>query len=198
MAEQRQMESAARYVSSDANIQDGRGRPNPYSRAEQMRRALWHLAYWTVFRWMPRFVPGWHRTVLRAFGARVGNGVIIRPSARFECPWNVTLDDFAVVGAEVRLYALGPIHIGRHTVLSQRAHLCAGTHDYTDPCMPLIRAPIAIGNGAWICAEAFVGPHSIVGNRTVVGARAVVRGRLPDDMVCAGNPCRPLKARRMR
>lgn len=198
MNEQCPMETSARHDGRIANSQDGRGQPNPYSIAEQMRRALWHLAYWPLFRWIPRIVPCWHRAVLRAFGARVGKGVVIRPSARFECPWNVILDDYAVVGAEVRLYALGPIRVGRHTVLSQRAHLCAGTHDYTDPCMPLIRASIAIGNGAWICTEAFVGPHSIVGDRTVVGARAVVTGRLPDDMVCAGNPCRPLKARRMR
>ena len=179
-------------------IQDGRGQPNPYSTLEQVKRSLWHLIYWPLFRCVPRFVSGWHRSVLRAFGATIGKGVIIRPSAIFECPWNVSLGDYSVVGAEVRLYALGPIHIGDHTVLSQRAHLCAGTHDYTDSRMPLIRAPVVVGKGAWICTEAFLGPHAVVGNRTVVGARSVVIGTLPDDMVCAGNPCKPIKPRRMR
>lgn len=198
MTEQSQLENSAQYGRNSASIQDGRGQPHPYSALEQLKRALWHLTYWPFFRCIPRFVPGWHRNVLRAFGAKVGKGVIIRPSAQFECPWNITLADYSVVGAEVRLYALGPIHIGEHTVLSQRAHLCAGTHDYTDSRMPLVRAPIVVGNGAWICAEAFVGPHAVVGNRTVVGARAVVAGKLPDDMVCAGNPCKPIKARRMK
>jgi putative colanic acid biosynthesis acetyltransferase WcaF len=64
--------------------------------------------------------------------------------------------------------------------------------------MPLLRPAIVIGHGVWICTEAFIGPGAKVGDRAVVGARSVVTGSLPADMVCAGNPCRPIKNRVMR
>jgi putative colanic acid biosynthesis acetyltransferase WcaF len=183
---------------SVAASQDGRGQPHPYTRSEQLKRLLWHGFYWLAYRWVPRRLNGWHRGALRLFGAKVGAGALIYPSALIECPWNLVLADFCVVGAGVRLYALGRIELGSHSVISQHAHLCAGTHDYQDPAMPLLRTPITIGDGVWICAEAFIGPGAIVGDRSVVGARSVVTGELPAGMVCAGNPCRPLKPRIMR
>jgi len=178
--------------------QDGRGQPHPYTSHEQLKRLLWHAFYWLAYRWVPRKVNGWHRGALRLFGARVGAGVLIYPSALIECPWNLVLADYCVIGAGVRLYALGHIRLGSHSVVSQRAHLCAGTHDYQDPGMPLLRMPIIIGDGVWICTEAFIGPGAVVGDRSVVGARSVVTGELPPAMVCAGNPCRPIKSRIMR
>ena len=54
--------------------------------------------------------------------------------------------------------------------------------------MDLIKAPIAIGNGAWICADAFIGPGVKVGRGAVVGARAVVVKDVGDGAVVAGNP----------
>jgi putative colanic acid biosynthesis acetyltransferase WcaF len=178
--------------------QDGRGQPNPYSMSERFRRAIWICFYWTAYRWVPRFFNGWHRGALRLFGAKIGLGVSISPTALIECPWNLVLADYSLVGAAVRLYALGPIYLGEHSVVSQRAHLCAGSHDYCDPRMPLLRPSITIGHGVWICTEAFIGPGASVGDRAVVGARSVVTGYLPEDMVCAGNPCRPIKKRIMR
>jgi putative colanic acid biosynthesis acetyltransferase WcaF len=186
-------EEPARSVS-----QDGRAQPNPYAASERLLRAVWLCCYWSVFRWVPRFLNRWHRLVLRTFGARIGSDVLIYPSALIDCPWNLELADNCVIGAGVRLYALGKISLGAHTVVSQRAHLCAGSHDYLDPRMPLLRTPITVGRGVWICTEAFIGPGARIGDRAVIGARSVVTGDIPQDMVCAGNPCRPLKRREGR
>jgi len=178
--------------------QDGRGQPNPYLASERVRRALWACFYWTLYRWVPRFFNAWHRGCLRLFGAKIGREVTIDPSALIECPWNLALADYSLVGAGVRLYALGVISLGEHSVISQRAHICAGSHDYCDPRMPLLRPSITIGQGVWICTEAFIGPGAVIGDRAVVGARSVVTGHLPEDMVCGGNPCRPIKRRVMQ
>jgi putative colanic acid biosynthesis acetyltransferase WcaF len=184
---------------SSVNLtQDGRGAPNPYGFSERLARIIWSISYYLAYRYVPRIFNWWHRAVLRFFGAKVGRGVIIYPSAEIHFPWRVKLGDHCVVGAKVKLYSIGTIHIGEHSVISQHAHLCAGTHDYADPLMPLIRSNICIGRGCWICTEAFVGPSVEIGDRTVVGARAVVVSNLPGDMVCAGNPCRPIKPRIMK
>jgi len=178
--------------------QDGRGQPNPHSFKELAGRGAWAATYWSIYRWIPRHLNWWHRSILRVFGAKVGRAVTVYPSAHITCPWNLILKDYCVIGPGVELFALGTITIGKHSVLSQRAHLCAGTHDYTDPRMPLLRLPIRIGDGAWICAEVFIGPGVNVGDRSVVGARSVVIKDLPPDSVCAGNPCRTIRPRVMR
>jgi putative colanic acid biosynthesis acetyltransferase WcaF len=178
--------------------QDGRNQPYPYGWRERAGRIVWRCIYLCAFRFVPRTFNWWHRLVLRAFGAEVGTGTAIWPSAEIYFPWRLTLQDYCVIGPQVKLYSLGTIVVGKHAVISQYAHLCAGTHDYTNPTMPLIRSTIHIGNGCWICTEVFVGPDVTIGDRAVVGARAVVVSDLPGDMVCAGNPCRPIKPRVMQ
>jgi putative colanic acid biosynthesis acetyltransferase WcaF len=89
------------------------------------------------------------------------------------------------------------VTIGNHSVISQDAYLCAGTHDYTQPTLPLLREPITIGHGVWIAAGAFIGPTVTVGDNCVVGARAVVMKDVPPGMVVAGNPARVIKQRQM-
>jgi putative colanic acid biosynthesis acetyltransferase WcaF len=87
------------------------------------------------------------------------------------------------------------VTIGDHSVISQYAYICAGTHDYTQPMLPLLRPPITIGNGVWIAAGAFIGPNVIIGDNTVVGARAVVMSSVEASVVVAGNPARVIKQR---
>ena len=74
----------------------------------------------------------------------------------------------------VNIYNLGTVSIGDHTVISQDVYVCAGTHDYTQPGLPLLRPSIRIGSGVWICAGAFIGPGVSIGDNSIVGARAVV------------------------
>lgn len=160
-----------------------------WSRREQAARVLWACAR-PLFALSPRPLWGWRRFLLRVFGARVGAQVHVHPTARVVMPWNVELGDFAAVGDGVILYALGPISIGAGASVSQGAHLCAGSHDFRDPAMPLVKARIEIGAGAWICADAFIGPRVRVGEGAVVGACAVVVRDVEGDCVVAGNPAR--------
>lgn len=169
----------------------------PYSRREYLGRALWALAT-PLFRCSPRPLFGWRRLLLRCFGARVGRAVHVDPSARIEIPWNLDLGDGAAVGAHAWLYSLGPIRIGARATVSHRAHLCAGSHDYTDPSLPLLRTGLSVGADAWICSDAFIGPGVAVGEGAVVGAAAVAMRDVPPWNVVAGNPARFVKMRELR
>ena len=80
-------------------------------------------------------------------------------------------------------------------MVSQYAHLCAGTHDHTRPDLPLIKSPITLEDDVWIAADAFVGPGVTVGQGTVVGARASVFKDLPPWKICIGNPAHPISDR---
>nr|WP_279625429.1 hypothetical protein [Pusillimonas noertemannii] len=92
---------------------------------------------------------------------------------------------------------MAPIHIGRKVIISQGAYLCAGTHDIEDPDFQLIVKPITVCDGAWIAAEAFIGPGVIVGKASVVGARAVLFRDTEASSVYIGNPAKFLRYRRL-
>jgi putative colanic acid biosynthesis acetyltransferase WcaF len=168
---------------------------SPWTFRQNLARAAWMIAAKLLFR--PSFHNwyGWRRLLLRTFGARIARDVRIRPTAHIEIPWNLDIREGAVVGDYAILYSLGPITIGRRAVVSQYAHLCAGTHDYRYRDFPLLRPPIVIGDGAWIAADAFVGPNVTVGDGAVIGARSSVFKDIPPNMVAAGNPARPIKPR---
>jgi putative colanic acid biosynthesis acetyltransferase WcaF len=165
-----------------------------YSRGETVRRVLWAFGK-LLFRFSPRPCFGWRRFVLRCFGAKIGAHVNTYPSTRIYFPWNLTVGDWSAIGEDVLIYNLGPVTLGQKVTISHRAHLCAGTHDYTQLDLPLLKPPIVIGNQAWICADAFVGPGVTVGEGAVVGARAVVVKDVESWTVVAGNPARVIKKR---
>ena len=163
-----------------------------YSRRENVMRVAWAL-FQPIFRLTPRPLWGLRRAQLRLFGATVGEGAHIYPSAIIAMPWNITFGKNCTVGWGVRLYALGPMRIGDNATISQYAHLCGGTHDWSEPARPLIKTPIEICDGAWICTEAFVGPAVTVGRGAIVGARAVVMRDVSTQSTVAGNPAQILQ-----
>ena len=165
-----------------------------WSAAELLGRALWDLCG-PLFRWSPRQIWAWRTGLLRLFGARIGRHVHIHPSVRIALPWNLEIGDNSAVGDGVILYSLGLICLGADVTVSQYAHLCAGTHDYRRSDLPLIKAPIRVGEGAWICADAFVGPGVEIGAFAIAGARAVVVGPVEPWTIVAGNPARKIAAR---
>lgn len=167
-----------------------------YTPGEMLRRVLWGGGK-VLFRLSPRPCFGWRRLVLRCFGARVGRHVHVYPSTRIYFPWNLSIGDWSAIGEDALVYNLGPVTIGQQATISHRAHLCAGTHDYTRPDLPLLKPPITIGDQAWICADAFVGPGVTVGEGAIVGARAVAVKDVPPWSVVAGNPAREIKKREM-
>ena len=168
-----------------------------YSMVELARRMAWGVGE-LFFRHSLRPMFGWRRFLLRCFGARIGCHVHVYRTARIEQPWNLAVGDWSAIGEEARIYDLGKVTLGQRVTISQYAHLCAGTHDHTDPRLPLIRTPITIGDDAWICADAFVGPGVTVGEGAVVGARAVAVKDGPPWKVVAGNPARVVKDRHWR
>jgi putative colanic acid biosynthesis acetyltransferase WcaF len=171
-------------------------RARKYSRGELLRRVAW-AAVWPLFRFSPRPAFAWRRLLLRALGAKVGAGVHIYASAMIYYPWMLEIGADSAIGERALIYNLGPVTIGRRATISHQAHMCAGTHDYSDPALPLLKPPIVVGDEAWICADAFVGPGVTVGAGAVVGARAVAMRDVEPWTVVAGNPARAVKRREL-
>ena len=129
--------------------------------------------------------------LLRLFGAKIGKGVVVRPTARFTYPWKVSIGDYSWIGEDVVLYSLDHIEIGSHCVISQKSYLCTGSHDIQDKTFRLVTAPIKIGNGAWIATDCFVAPGVKIGSNAVIGSKSAVFKDIPHSQVAWGIPCTP-------
>lgn len=187
----------SRFEASTRDVIDIRANRHSkkWSRRELAGRIFWTLVY-PFFRLSPRpFFWSWRRGILRLCGAKIENDVHVHPTVRITIPWNLAIAEGAAVGDRAILYSLGLIRIGPRATISQGAHLCAGTHDWRDPAMPLLKPPIEIGADAWICADAFVGPGVKIGDASIVGARAVVMRDVAPATIVAGNPAREIGKR---
>ena len=165
------------------------------SLGNKLLRLVWHVVWLVLFRPFPRVGFAWRRQLLRLFGARVGSGVRVYGTARIYYPPHLQLADHAVLGDYVNCYNVAPITVGESAMVSQHAHLCAASHDFTVEHMPLVTKPIQIAARAWVCADAFIGPGVTVQEGAVVGARACVFRDVLAWQVVAGNPATVIKTR---
>jgi putative colanic acid biosynthesis acetyltransferase WcaF len=161
----------------------------------KIERLAWGIVWVLFVRFSPRRAFRWRCFCLRCFGATVGNRVRIYPSVNIFLPRNLIIGDFAVIGPSADLYSVATIRIGNHAMVSQRAVLCTATHNFQIIHLPLVSRPIEICSGAWVCADAFIGPGVTVNDGAIVGARAVTFKNVESYTIVAGNPAKFVKRR---
>lgn len=151
---------------------------------------LWWLIQAIAFPLSLHHLNGFRCWLLRLFGAQIGHGVVIRPTARFTYPWKVAIGDYCWVGDDVVFYSIDQIQIGSHSVISQKSYLCTAGHDFNKETFPLLPAPIKIGNGVWIATDCFIAPGVTIGSNAVIGARSSVFRNIANQQVAWGSPCK--------
>jgi putative colanic acid biosynthesis acetyltransferase WcaF len=169
--------------------------PAPYRLSEYARKFAWKVIGQPLVRLSPRPFRRFRIWVLRAFGAKIAASANIRSSAIIWHPWLLSLGEYSCIGDQALIYNLGPVQIGDHTLISQRVHVCNGSHDHRIPNLPLIRPTCVIGSGVWICADAFIGPGVTIGDNSLVAAAAVVVRPVAPGTIVGGNPAVVIKSR---
>ena len=169
-----------------------------FSVKNRLLRLVWAIVYVLFFQTSPRPFHAWRSFLLRCFGAKIGKGCHIYPKARIWAPWNLVMADYAGMADDVNCYSMAVVSLGKKVVVSQGTYLCTGSHNYEDPNFQLYAKPIHIGDNAWLCAESFINPGVTIGEGAVIGARALVTKDMPAWTVCAGNPCKPIKPRKIK
>ncbi|MFC3200256.1 hypothetical protein ACFOEW_00275 [Alteromonas oceani] len=166
-----------------------------FSLKHRLVRVLWEVCWFLLARWTPVPFHAWRARLLRFFGAKIEQGVFIYPSVKIWYPPNLIMEAKSTLGPEVQCYCMARIHLKEESIVSQRATLCAGTHDIDDPEFQLQTKPITIGKHAWIAAEAFVGPGVFIDDGAVLGARGVTFKNLDRLQVYTGNPAKKMRSR---
>ncbi|MGH7950561.1 MAG: WcaF family extracellular polysaccharide biosynthesis acetyltransferase [Limisphaerales bacterium] len=159
------------------------------------REIIWLLVSLILFRLCPFSLSPLKRGILRAFGARIGRNVVIKPQVKITFPWKLSVGDHVWLGEQCWLLNLERITIGNNVCISQRAFLCTGSHNYKLTTFDLITEPITVENGAWLGAGCWVGPGVVVGADSILAAGAVTTKNLEAGGVYRGNPAAFLKPR---
>nr|WP_321221276.1 WcaF family extracellular polysaccharide biosynthesis acetyltransferase [uncultured Psychroserpens sp.] len=169
--------------------------PGDFRGKSKVTVQLWWIVEKTLFAWSPQFFYGWRRFLLRSFGAKIGKGVLIRPSAKFTYPWKVSIDDYTWIGEDCILYSLGNITIGKHVAVAHGVYFNTGLHDYTKESFDIGHKEVIIEDEAWITNDVYIAPGVRIGKGCVIGARSNVFKDMPEGFICYGNPASAVKKR---
>ncbi|MCX5172809.1 DapH/DapD/GlmU-related protein [Streptomyces antibioticus] len=157
-------------------------------------QAAWYAALHLLFvKWW--FPARWRPALLRAFGARVGQRVLIRRGVRVHWPWKLDIGDDVWIGEDAWILNLEPVTIGSDCCVSQGALLCTGSHRRRSATFEFDNGPVRLEPGSWVAARGVVLRGVTVGRGAVVGAGAVAHQNLAAGAVLtAGQSGRAGKA----
>ena len=163
-----------------------------------LKITLWYFANALIVRasWNP--FMGIKVALLRAFGAKIGKGLVIKNNVIIKSPWNLEVGDDCWLGESCWIDNLDRVTIGSNVCISQGAMLLTGNHDYTNPTMPYRNAPISIEDGAWIGAQTTVCPGVTVHRNAILTVGSVATKDMVANGIYQGNPAVKIRERRIK
>jgi putative colanic acid biosynthesis acetyltransferase WcaF len=138
------------------------------------------------------------RGLLRAFGARIGRGVVLKNRINVKYPWNLAIGDHSWIGEGVWIDSLARVEVGANCCLSQGVMIETGNHDWSAPAFDLVVKPVALEDGAWAAVRSLLLPGSRLASHAVLGAGSVLSGDTEPYGVYAGVPASKVKERVIR
>ena len=126
--------------------------------------------------------------LLRLFGAKIGKGVIIKPSVNIKYPWRLKIGNHVWIGEKVWIDNLANVVIGDNVCISQGAMLLTGSHDFTKITFDVIVGEITLENGVWIGAKSIVYPNIKCKPHSILGVNSVAIKNLEPYSIYHGNP----------
>lgn len=108
----------------------------------------------------------------------------------------LSIGDFSTLGrVEIALH--DKVTIGKYVCINDGAIILSASHDVLDPLWRHKKAPISIGDYAWIATNAIILPGVSIGKGAVVGAGAVVSKNVEDYSIVTGNPAKVIDKKRI-
>ncbi|MCK5003479.1 MAG: WcaF family extracellular polysaccharide biosynthesis acetyltransferase [Candidatus Aminicenantes bacterium] len=166
-----------------------------YKPGSLARRSLWYFISMIFFKNSFPFPQVFKRTLLKIFGAKLGENIILKPSVNIKYPWFFSAGDNVWIGEKVWIDNLAKVSIGDNVVLSQGAFLLTGNHDYKKETFDLMLGEIKIEEGVWVGANSLVTQNVKLGSHSVIGAGSVVTKDTKPYSIYHGNPAAFLKKR---
>lgn len=133
--------------------------------------------------------------LLRLFGAKIGQGLVIKPSVNIKFPWKLVVGNDCWIGENVWIDNLDNVSIGSNVCLSQGALLLTGNHDYTISTFDYRNAPIIIEDGVWIGAQSVVCSGVVCKSHSILTVGSIATKDLDEYTIYQGNPAIAIRKR---
>ena len=163
--------------------------------AGALKRLCWYVVNACVF--MNPVIPfsGFKVFLLRLFGAKIGKGVVIKPSVNIKYPWLLSIGDYSWIGEKVWIDNLAEVRIGKNVCLSQGSFLLCGNHNYKSTTFDLQVKKIILEDGVWIGAKSTVCPGITCFSHSVLSVGSVATKNLEAFTIYQGVPAQKIRMR---
>ena len=163
--------------------------------ANALKRFLWF--YLNALFLKTSLIPlnGFKIALLRAFGAKIGQSITIKPGVNIKYPWNLSIGHHTWLGENVWIDSLVSVTMGNNVCISQGAVILTGSHDYKKTSFDLITKPVVLEDGVWIGACAIVSAGVTAASHAVLTSGSVATKNLATYTVYQGNPAVKVRSR---
>ncbi len=169
-----------------------------YKPESAIKRLLWYICSIIFFKNGLFAFYGFKVFLLRLFGAKIGQSVLIKPSVNIKYPWLLSVGNNVWIGEDVWIDNLANVRIANDVCISQGALLLCGNHNFSMATFDLIVQPIIIEDGVWIGAKAIVTGGVICATHTVLAVGSCLSASTEAYGIYRGNPAVKVKERVVR
>ncbi|MGG9972126.1 WcaF family extracellular polysaccharide biosynthesis acetyltransferase [Ferruginibacter sp. SUN002] len=160
--------------------------------ASKLKQLMWYFTNIFFFKNSLNISSGLKVLLLKLYGAKIGAGVVIKPSVNIKYPWKLSVGNHTWIGEEVWIDNLSDVTIGNNATLSQGALLLTGSHDHTKETFDFVSFPIVLEDGAWVGAKAVVFGGVTCFTHSILGINSVAETNLQAYTIYKGNPAVPV------
>lgn len=135
--------------------------------------------------------------ILRKLFGKLGKNPYVEPTIFCGFGWNIEAGDNFYANNNCVFVDPGKITFGDNVFIGPNCGFYTAHH----PIHPELRnklyeyaRPIKVGSDVWIGGGTVVLPGAEIGSNVVIGAGSVVVGKIPDNVVAFGNPCKVYRA----
>ncbi|MDX6589922.1 MAG: hypothetical protein QOI84_1196 [Solirubrobacterales bacterium] len=132
---------------------------------------------------------------------RIGAGTLLEPGCWLTMApeAEIEIGEGCFLNRNTMIAAQGRVAIGDHTMFANGCFVGDAEHRFDDPEKPITwqgftsKGPVEIGSNCWFGVNCVVTSGVRIGERCVIGANSVVNRDLPDRVIAAGAPARPIR-----
>ena len=166
-----------------------------YQPGSVVKRLIWYLVNRIFIHTSIPFPSTFKSSILRLLGAKIGEGLVLKPKVNIKYPWFLEIGDYVWIGEDVWIDNLEEIIIGSNVCISQGAMLLTGNHNYKKSSFDLITGEISLEDGVWIGAKAVVCPGVTCKSHSILTVGSVATLDLEPYTIYQGNPAKPIRKR---
>jgi len=145
-----------------------------YNPGNTIKRSLWYIVNILFFKTSLPYPNSIKINLLKLFGSKVSNGLILKPCVNIKYPWKLEIGENSWIGENAWIDNLDTIVLGNNVCISQGVYLCTGNHDYKSSTFDLIVKPIVIEDGVWVGAKAIICPGVTLKSHSVISAGSII------------------------